>query len=326
MASDVKVKIDLTKPVGRLGFGFPLILSIGAAKDYAECSTLEAVVTAGFEASTDTYKAAALMFSQNHPPAKIAVAGAASADTAVTTLTGIASNGWRQLVIVGAQSTNYSAVATYVNTLPDKMLFCTVSDDSGLTDLGSGDKTVGFVHSNSLAAAALAGEAAGMDPGSFTYKNLILSGIDPMSLSDADIEDIHDANGITFITKAGDNVTSEGKAMSGEYIDIIDSKDYIIQQIEYATQKMLNTADKVPYDNNGIAMLESAAVNVMKDAYEKGIIATGEDGKPAYSVSYALREETDENDRAERKYFGGQFSFELAGAVHYVEITGEIII
>jgi hypothetical protein len=81
---------------------------------------------------------------------------------------------------------------------------------------------------------------------------------------------------------------------------------------------------KVPYDNNGIAVLESVAVNVMKDAYNKGMIAANEDGTPAYTIDYAMREDTSEEDRAARKYLGGQFSFKLAGAVHTVEITGEI--
>ena len=175
-----------------------------------------------------------------------------------------------------------------------------------------------------LSVAALVGEASGRDVGTFTYKNLILKGIEPEDLSDTEIDAITAANGIAFVTKAGDNVTTEGKAMSGEYIDIVDSKDYVISNLEYQTQKMLNTMGKIPYDNNGIAVLESAAVNVMNDAYNKGIIATNDDGTPGYSVDYATREETDEADRAARKYLGGHFSFKLAGAVHMVEISGEI--
>ena len=64
----------------------------------------------------------------------------------------------------------------------------------------------------------------------------------------------------------------------------------------------------------------------MKDAYNKGMIATNEDGSAAYTVDYAMRENTEPADRAARKYLGGQFSFALAGAIHEVEITGEIII
>ena len=220
--------------------------------------------------------------------------------------------------------TETSGIVEHINNTADKIFFTTVTASSGLSALGKNDRVVGFVHKDPLAIAALVGEAAGREVGSFTYKNLVLKGIEPEDLSDAEITAITTANGITFVTKAGDNVTTEGKAMSGEYIDIIDSKDYVISNLEYQTQKMLNTMGKIPYDNNGIAVLESAAVNVMNDAYNKGIIATNEDGTPGYSVDYATREETDENDRVIRKYAGGNFSFKLAGAIHEVEITGEI--
>ena len=326
MALDVKVKIDLKKPVGRLTFGYPLILSIGAANNYTECKTLEEVVTAGFTTSTETYKAAAIMFTQNNPPAKIAVCGVAESSD----LSAIKDKGWRQLYIAGfdvgdeGSATDLTAIKTYIEATTDKIWFATVEDNTNLSKLGDSDRVVGFVHANPLASAALIGEAAGRDAGSFTYKNLILKGIEPEFYTDTELDTIHSANGIAFVTKAGDNVTSEGKAMSGEYIDIVDSKDYIIQQMSYGTQKVLNSMAKIPYDNNGIAILESVAVNVMKDAYNKGMIATNEDGTPAYSVDYAMREDTAAEDRVARKYLGGQFSFKLAGAIHTVEITGEI--
>lgn len=322
MALDVKVKIDLKKPIGKVPFGYPLILAEGeTAKDYTECKSLEDVVTAGYEAATDTYKAAALMFSQNNPPSKIAVMTAV-ADGAADALPAVSAKGWRQLMVVGEVDT--AGIITYISSTTDKMFFATAAASSGLTALGDSDRVVGFVHTDPNSAAALVGEAAGREVGSFTYKNLILKGIAPEDLSDSEIDAIDEANGIAFVTKAGDNVTTEGKAMSGEYIDIIDGKDYVITNLVYQTQKMLNTMGKIPYDNTGIAVLESAAVNVMKDAYNKGIIATNEDGTPGYSVEYATREETEEADRVARKYLGGSFSFILAGAVHTVEITGVI--
>lgn len=325
MALDVKVRIDLKKPAGKLDFGYPLILDEGdTGIEYTECKSSQDVATAGYETTTDTYKAAALMFAQNNPPTKIAVMTAATGDSA-TALAAVSNKGWRQLVTTGNVSN--STIATYIAATTDKMYFCNVGSASDLSDLGDSDRVVGFVHStNTLAVAALAGEAAGREVGSFTYKNLVLKGIEPEVLSDAEIASITTANGIAFVTKAGDNVTTEGKVLSGEYIDIIDSEDYIITQLEYQTQKTLNSMAKVPYDNNGIAILESVAVNVMKDAYNKGIIATNDDGSPAYSVNYALRDQTDPADRAARKYLGGQFSFTLSGAIHTVEITGEIII
>lgn len=324
MALDVKVKIDLIKPVGKMSFGYPLILSVGEAKDYTECKNIDAVVAAGFAESTDVYKAAALMFSQNNPPQKIAVCGVAT----TTDLGAIKEQPWRQLVTVGEleASDGLAAIVSYIAATPDKMYFATAGSVSGLAALGDSERVIGFVHTDDLAAAALAGEAAGREVGSFTYKNLILNGIEPMASTDEEIDAIHKANGFTFVTKAGDNVTTEGIVMSGEYVDIIDCKDYVIQQLEYKTQKLLNNSAKIPYDNNGIAMLESVCVDVMRDAFDKGMIATGEDGKPAYSVTYDLVENVEPADKVARKYVGGKFNFTLSGALHTVDIYGEIII
>lgn len=334
MAYDVSVKIDLTKPVGKVGFGVPLVLVTGAetAIEYTECKSLAEVAALGYEASTDAYKTAELIFMQENAPKKIAVCS--TAETAVEFLSEDKniSKDWRQLLVLSSSETDETGdIAAKIETLDGKLYFANVGVDyKPATALTSYSRTVVFycnpIDGYKLPAAALVGETAGREAGSFTYKNLILKGIEPQDVTESQIEAIHKAGGITFVTKAGDNVTSEGIVASGEYIDIIDSEDYIVQQLAYQTQKLLNTAGKIPYDNNGIAMLESVAVNVMQDAYNNGIIAAAEDGGADYTVSYAAREDTEETDRAERKYISGTFSFALAGAIHKVEITGEITI
>lgn len=335
MYSDVKVKIDLTKPAGRLGFGIPLLLETGAesAKPYTECNELEDVIEAGFDTTTNTYKTANLIFMQDDAPATIAVE--ATQDTAEVWL-GKAENtskSWRQIMFTENElniDTEIVSIIPAIEKLDDKIAFFSVATDDELTGVTKTGVNRSFVFfcdpsaTGGLPVGALVGATAGLTPGSFTYKNMILKGIDPQDITDLD--SIHEKGGVTFLTKAGDNVTSEGKTLGGEYLDIIDTRDYIVQQIEYQTQKQLNTTPKISYDNNGIAMLESVAVNILKEAYNNGIIATGDDGKGMYSTSYGMREDTDDADRVGRRYVLGQFSFSLAGAIHEVEITGEIII
>lgn len=335
MAYDVKVKIDLAKPIGKVGFGMPLILveNASAAVAYTEVSNLSEVATAGFAASTTAYQAAQLLFAQEHAPKQIAVCGvteAASAALADASLTG---KNWRQLIVVndGETASAVSAISAAVEALDGKLYFAGLDVDDSTQITTSGLRRTVLFYCNASEAvpvpvAALVGETAGRAAGSFTYKNLILSGIAPQDLTDAEITAIHAKGGITFVQKAGDNVTSEGKLAGGEYIDVIDSEDYIIQQLAYKTQKVLNNAAKVPYDNNGIAMLESVAVDVLQGAYNNGMIATNADGTPGYSVTYALREDTTETDRANRVYLGGSFRFALAGAIHEAEIFGEITV
>ena len=334
MALDVKVKIDLTQPVGSVGFGVPLIYLENAATtvDYTECTSLADVKAAGFAETDGVYKAAQTLLIQENAPAKFAVC--ANISPAETWVVDVANSGkdWRQLIVISGsgQKTDVSKVMAAIETLDNKVYFADVAVDDDTTYTVSGiNRTVLFycdASGETFPAAALVGATAGLGAGSFTYKNMILAGIKPQALTDTQINAIHAKGGITFVTKAGDNVTTEGKLAGGEYIDVVDSQDYIISNLEYQTQKTLNTMPKIPYDNNGIAILESVAVNVMKDAYNQGIIASNEDGTPAYTVSYAKREDTTASDRAVRKYIGGQFAFTLAGAIHTVEVTGEIII
>ena len=323
--SDVKVVIKLSSAAGEAGLGIPLILATkqGSAVPYTECHSLDEVAKL-FQNSTDVYKAANLIFMQETPPEKIAVCG--STDTALDAIKAIKDKDWRQLIIVDLESDTEATVkniSDYIETT-DKLYFTSASSKDGMPSLTDVDRTVIFVCGGDTPEAALVGATASKAAGSFTYKNQILKGLTPMNLTDTEIDAIHTAGGITFVTKAGDNVTSEGKAVSGEYIDIVDSKDYIIKNITYRTQKLLNGADKIPYDNTGIAQLENVCVDVLQDAYNNGMIAVDDDGAPDYSVDYAPRSETSAGDRAERNYKLGKFSFALAGAIHTATINGEI--
>lgn len=174
-------------------------------------------------------------------------------------------------------------------------------------------------------ATALFAETASKNVGSFTYKNQSLKGVyADESITKTQLNEYHSKNVNAYVHKAGYDVTSEGKLLNGEYIDILDAKDWIITQIKYKLQQALIVNDKIPYDNNGIALLESIVVNVLQDAYNNGMIAEDDDGQPLYSVEFAKRSETKASDREKRQYVEGKFSFDLAGAIHEATVNGTI--
>lgn len=330
---DVVVHINLAQAARNVGFGYPLIFDGKASSNiaYTECSTIDEVATLS-ASGTNIYKAADLIFKQKNAPAKIAIC--ASTNTAVTALPTILHHGWRQLVVVSLGTTGESTrkqISDYIETTADKMYFTSVAattDLSGGTAITGNDRTYILCHSdeNSVAfpEAALVGATAGKEAGSFTYKNVILSGITPKVMSQSDITAVHAVHASAFVLKCGDGVTSEGKSTSGEYTDIIDAQDYIVQKIEYGVQKLLNNSDKIPYDNVGIGRLENAVINVLKEAANNGVIALTDDGVPNYSVSFKARKDTSTANRQARKYVDGSFTFALAGAIHEVEINGTI--
>lgn len=349
MASDVQVKINVAKAVTGEGFGYPLIFQgkASAAIAYTVCENIKDVInTVGGITSTDTaeqiatktaaamqtniYKAALLMLSQNTPPSQFAIM--ASTDTAVNALPTVMYEGWRQLIVVSLGTEGESTATQISNYIEEnasfyKMYFTSVTQASQLT-IGDNERTAVMCHNDSGGAvfpeAALVGATAGLQAGSFTYKNMILNGLTPAILTDAQLTAIENGHAMAFVLKAGEGVTSDGKTTSDEYIDVVDSKDWIIENIVYQTQRVLNENKKIPYDNNGIAVLENVCVNVLREAANSGMIAIGDDGDYQYSVNYAPRSQTTATDRAKRTYVEGAFSFALAGAIHTVEITGTI--
>ena len=336
MAFDVKVHIDLAKPIGTVGFGVPLILVENAvsAVAYTEVANIDEAKEAGIVADNKAYKAMQLLFAQPNAPKRIAVCAVNESAAVALADAVLAGKGWRQLIVINegeAAATTVSEISTLVEAMDGKMYFANLdtTDDTEISTSGLRRTVLFYCNATEdvpVPVAALVGETAGRAAGSFTYKNLVLSGVPAQELTDAQIDAIHKKGGFTFVAKAGDNVTSEGKVAGGEYIDIIDSEDYIIQQLAFRTQKVLNNNAKIPYDNNGIGLLESVAKSVLQDAYNNGMIVTNEDGTPGYTVNYALREDTKATDRANRLYLGGNFSFALTGAVHEVEITGSITV
>lgn len=345
--NDVIVKITQKQVAGSAGFGVPLIVQGKgtAEKAYTEYSSLSEVMEAGFSTDSPIYKQCEKLFIQEAPPSSIAVCVGTEKITEI--LNHLKEKDFRQVIpIFGKADNTLKELATYIEATEDKMLFVKVPDiilmdnaevdtayvdlarveNANLDALGKMDRTMAIVYAGADEGVegALVGATAGRTIGSFTYKNIILKGIAPDPLTDAQIKTIHEAGGICIVRKAGDTVTSEGTVMSGEYADIIDSKDYVIRNIAYQSQKLLNKTPKIDFDNAGISQLEGAVTNVLKEAASMGIIAVDEDGVPAYSTNFASRAQTSASDRAERNYKGGKFHFELAGAIHYATINGVI--
>ena len=336
MALDVNVTIKLSEAAGRVGFGVPLILvsKASSAIAYREFSDLDELPDAGYTENSTAYKLFKLMKMQTNKPKMIAVAQVTSKATeALADLQGKV----RQIITVLGESgdSTQAEVAAYVETTDSMIYFPVVSAAAGLSAFAGLDRTFAGVHSAATQdlAAAVVGATAGMEAGAFTYKNIIVKGVTPDALTEAEISTIHNTSasasvgyGYTLQVKAGDIVTTEGKAASGEFLDIVDSFDWIIQNIGYSCQKALNSEPKLPYDNRGIGMLEAATNGVLKAADNMGIIAHDEADVPLFATDFGTRAEASAADRAARVYNLGRFSFELAGAIHTAEINGAVTV
>ena len=153
--------------------------------------------------------------------------------------------------------------------------------------------------------------------GGKTAKFKQVQGVKEADISLTDLHKLHENKIFTYISKLGVLQTTEGKMLSGEYIDIVLGEYWIRFRMEERMQRLALTQDKIPYTNRGIGMLVSVAERVLNEAVDMGIVEEGQ-----YRVDYKRREEVDSNDVALRKYDYIVWTAMLQGAIHSGQISG----
>lgn len=332
--TDVIVTITReTKALSQAGFGLPLILATSKAHPYTLYADISEV-SPDFAETTKEYKLATAIFAQNPKPEQVAIHGIVyvAATGEPTTLTAALNalveshNDWYYLTCVEQGDDEITALAGWVNT--QKKLYGASTSNKALVATLSSERTFIIYHDQpeKYPAEAWIGYCAPLEIGSYTWKFKTLNGIPAAIITTTDFNQLHDNHGNTYVEKFGVLQTSEGTVSTGEYIDIIQSQDWLEARITEAVERLLMTKPKVPYDNSGIAMVVAEITNVLKQGYRQDMIATDADGLPMYSVDAPNREDIPVNDRASRVLTGIEFTAVLAGAVHNVRIKGTLTI
>jgi hypothetical protein len=251
-----------------------------------------------------------------------------------------ANDDWYCLIPTNIGSAAVTAAAVYIETLQKVQSYSSADDaiyDSGsTTDIGAVLNTAGYArtfgmwHTKPLDQyihAAWPGRCLPSDPGSITWAyngpgSNSLSGVDATTLTETERLAIEAKAVNHYTTVAGLSVTRQGTMAEGSqsYIDITRSIDFIAQRMKEYVFGVISSADKVPYTNKGIGVIESQVRAVIDLSIDQGILAND----PAPIITVPDVADVAAVDKADRILRNVEFDAVLAGAIHKVRISGRV--
>lgn len=341
--ADVKVIIkDETGGISQKGFGLPLVFDPTANLNYTEVSKTAEIPQGTGDLAKRMINA---VLGQEPSPEKVGVYGIdlATAGTSVADeLDKMMNKDFYFLLLASRKEGEVVSAANWANV--NEKLFVTQNDITvsvdaivSLAENLNSTRTALFAHKNGAKIkdengteitvdpcldGAIVGRIAPIQAGAATWKFKKLNGIPLAGYTTAEISKLHGANINTYVQEMGQLQTSEGKSTAGSFLDIQRAKDWLKSRIKENIFQLLHNADKVPYDDNGIAQIVSRLKMVLKTAVNRGVIAKDQDGNGMWKINTPLRADIDVNSISERRLPDIKFTAVVAGAVHNVEVEG----
>lgn len=291
-------------------------------------------VIADYPVTTPEYRAARLAFSQDVKLVKILIGQCLGSETFAEAYTKVSleSNDFYGIVITSKQLEDQLAIADLAET--EEKIFGLSSNnsqirnstdsDSILYQLKEANKWRSFVIYNGAAdleypEAAWFGIMFGKKAGSATWAYKSLNGVGVSNLNVNDRNEINKKNGNYFVSMGGIGVMLEGKTTKGEYIDIIQGLDWLSNNVKSKIAISLLSSDKIPYTNQGIAIIESMVRSSLNEAVDREIIDSD-------SVTIEVPDIRDISlqDRNNRKLPDIRFEGRLSGAIHKIIVQGTV--
>ena len=249
-------------------------------------------------------------------------------------------NEWYDLKLTSRDEDEVELASAWIET--KKKIFGTCSDDEDIkdpestTDIGyklqasNRDRTYSCYNEdpNDWLDAAWAGRCLPKDPGSITWKFKTVSGPTVSSLSATERSAVLAKNVNLYTEIGGQDMMEEGTMASGEFIDSVRGDDWLEARMGENVFNTIKNADKIPYSNAGIAIIEAQIRKTLELAIRKGVVRPAPDlfdGDP-YIVLVPLVSEVSSNDRGNRLLPDVTWQAARAGAVHKVIIQGRIVL
>ena len=329
----------------------PAATQAGGSLEYVTKLTAASELTEFGYTETDTgYKAVATAFAQNPGPSYgyVIARGTVTEEdqgTPVTVDEGISAtlnralqnDVWYGVSVVESTALDLSDAATWAETNA-KLFGFTWATSTIPIDISSYDHTfavyggdIASYGTATYSAIALMAKCFAYEPGNETWAHKTLAGISPSGLTSAKIAELESVPSNYYYKVASKNITMNGVVGSGEWIDIIRFRDWLINEIQIQEFDFLTANPKVPFNDGGITGVQNVLESVLLGAQRTGGIdidrtneETGE-YEPGFKVVVPRASQISKSDRKQRKLRNVVFEARLAGAIHSVVIRGSLV-
>ena len=352
----VKVSVDIASPVqNSSNFGTMLIIGPAPASmvgdgppDIAVYKSLKEVTDAGWVAIGDSADAigvaATVAFSQKHAPSEVYIAvqkknGSELENITATLDRALDTTGWYAIAPAGVDATLYKDIAAW--TEANQKMFAYTALDTTNPVTTSYYRSFGIFGkvkpdaedtpvNNNYAHVAWLCEGLSYTPGEETWAYKELTTITPSVLTGQQIATLEAANLNYYVKVAGKGCTKNGKVIAGEWIDVIRFRDWLISDMQTRVFNLFVSNPKVPFNDGGISLIDNQMVASLTQGQKNGGIdedAYDEAGTllPGFTTSVPKASAVSDADKAARLLNNCKFTARLAGAIHAVEIQGNLV-
>ena len=343
----VNVQISIDSPTGS-GTSFSTLLLVveepenaGATMpDVAEISYASDLADYGYTEDSEAYAAATVAFAQEPRPEQVFVTVRQKADgvseTIATTLNrALSESGWYGFVLAGTNSgADLKSAADWCEANGKLFGFSWTGSEIPVS-VDSYNRTFAMYYTGAEASDAKYGALAvmakcfGYDPGSESWDLKTIANVSVSTLTTAKTNELEKIPSMYYTKTANRNCTRNGKVGSGEWIDIIRLRDWLIAEIQEKVFSYLTANAKVPYNDDGITGIQNRIEEVLYAAQKSGAIdtdATDENGNvtKGYTVTVPLAADVSATDKKSRKLKNVKFTARLTGAIIATTIKGSL--
>lgn len=247
---------------------------------------------------------------------------------------------WYGLLICSEAAADIEQVAAYIETqekiymaltLDTNVLDSAVSSDIASVLKGKAYHRTALLYSTQ---AVISGPDAGWvggqlpnTPGANTWKFKTIVGTTPDKFSGSQrtttigTSTNPGKNCNIYETVGGVGITEEGFMASGQFIDVTIGVDWIKSTMQTNIFQILVSNPKIPYTDAGVALIENAINQTLKQGVLNGLIADG-----SISITVPSVDSISVNTRAQRILPDVTWTCRLAGALHFIVINGVVTV